>query len=104
VVIVFGAMQDKDIDGIMEPLLPCAQRVILTRAETPRAADPVLLESLARSHHASALRAPSLSAALSAARAEAGPDGVVCVTGSLYLVGDVKTLLDGGEPRSRQAL
>jgi len=104
VVIVFGAMQDKDIDGIMEPLLPCAQRVILTRAETPRAADPVLLESLALRHHASAIRAPSLSAALSAARAEAGPDGVVCVTGSLYLVGDVKTLLEGGEPRSRQAL
>jgi dihydrofolate synthase/folylpolyglutamate synthase len=103
-VMVFGAMQDKDIDGIMEPLFPCAQRVILTRAETPRAADLVLLESLARRHHASAIRAPSLSAALSAARGEAGPDGVVCVTGSLYLVGDVKTLLEGNEPRSRQAL
>jgi dihydrofolate synthase/folylpolyglutamate synthase len=104
VVMVFGAMQDKDLNGIMEALFSCAQRVILTRAETPRAADPVVLESLARRHHSSAVRAPGLSAALSAARSEAGPDGVVCVTGSLYLVGDVKMLLEGEEPRSRQAL
>ncbi|HEV8336360.1 MAG TPA: folylpolyglutamate synthase/dihydrofolate synthase family protein [Candidatus Polarisedimenticolia bacterium] len=104
VVMVFGAMMDKDLDGIMEALFPCAQRIVLTRAETPRAADPVVLESVARRHHDSVIRAPGLSAALSAAKAEAGPSGVVCVTGSLYLVGDVKTLLEGGEPRSRQAL
>jgi dihydrofolate synthase / folylpolyglutamate synthase len=104
VVMVFGAMQDKDLDGIMEALLPCAQRVILTQAETPRAADPVVLESLARRHQPAAVRAPALSAALSAALSEAGPDGVVCVTGSLYLVGDVKAILEGSEPVSRQAL
>ena len=104
VVLVFGAMQDKDLEGMMEALFPCAARVILTRAETPRAADPILLETLSRRHHPSAVRAPSLSAALSAARNEAGPDGVVCVTGSLYLIGDVKTLLEGREPLSRQAL
>jgi dihydrofolate synthase / folylpolyglutamate synthase len=104
VVIVFGAMQDKDISGIMQPLLSCASRVIVTRAETPRAADPVFLEGLASRYHASVLRAPSLSAALSAARQEAGEEGVICVTGSLYLVGDVKSLLDGKEPLSRQAL
>jgi len=104
IVLVFGAMQDKDLEGMMEALFPCAARVILTRAETPRAADPMFLETLGRRHHPSAVRAPSLSAALSAARNEAGPDGVVCVTGSLYLVGDVKTLLEGREPLSRQAL
>lgn len=104
VVMIFGAMQDKDITGMMEVLFPCASRVILTRAETPRAADPVVLESLGRRFKTPAVRAPGLAPALSAARDEAGPDGVVCVTGSLYLVGDVKTLLEGGEPRSRQAL
>ena len=104
VVMIFGAMQDKDITGMMEVLFPCASRVILTRAETPRAADPVVLESLARRFKTPAVRAPGLASALSAARDEAGPDGVVCVTGSLYLVGDVKTLLEGGEPRSRQAM
>jgi dihydrofolate synthase / folylpolyglutamate synthase len=104
VVMIFGAMQDKDLPGIMQPLFSCAARVIVTRAETPRAADPVILEGLARRYHASVLRAPSLSAALSAARQEAGEDGVICVTGSLYLVGDVKCLLEGQEPRFRQAL
>ena len=104
VVLVFGAMQDKDLPGIMQPLFSCASRVIVTRAETPRAADPVVLEGMAGRFHPSVLRAPSLSAALSAARQEAGPDNVVCVTGSLYLVGDVKAVLQGREPRSRQAL
>jgi len=104
VVMVFGAMQDKDLAGIMQPLFSCASSVIITRAETPRAADPVFLEGVARRYHAKVLRAPSLSAALSAARQEAGEEGVICVTGSLYLVGDVKCLLGGQEPRIRQAL
>jgi len=104
VVMVFGAMQDKDVGGIMEILFPCAERILLARAETPRAADPIHLETLARRFHKSVVRAPGLSAALATARFEAGPDGVVCVTGSLYLVGDVKTILEGGEPLSRMAL
>ena len=104
IIMIFGAMQDKDLPGIMEPLFPSAQRVILARAETPRAADPVILEGLARRYHGSVLAAPSLGAALSAAYREAGPEDVICVTGSLYLVGDVKTILAGREPRSRQAL
>ena len=89
---------------MMEILFPCAEQIILARAETPRAADPVMLESLARRYHHAAVRAPALSAALTAARQEAGPDGVVCVAGSLYLAGDVKTLREGGEPRLRQAM
>jgi dihydrofolate synthase/folylpolyglutamate synthase len=104
IIMIFGAMQDKDLPGIMEPLFPCAQRVILARAETPRAADPIILEGLARRYHHSVLAAPSLGAALSAACREAGPEDVICVTGSLYLVGDVKSILSGQEPRARQAL
>jgi len=104
VVLIFGAMIDKDLPGILEPLLSCASRVFVTRAETPRAADPAVLETLARRFHSSVLRAPSLSAALSAARDEAGADDAICVTGSLYLVGDVKALLQGREPSFRHAL
>jgi dihydrofolate synthase/folylpolyglutamate synthase len=104
VVMIFGAMADKDLPGILEPLHSCASRIIVTRAETPRAADPVVLESLARRYHSSVLRAPNPSAALSAARQEAGPEDAICVTGSLYLVGDVKAILQGREPRLRQAL
>ena len=104
IIMIFGAMQDKDLPGIMEPLFRCAARVILARADTPRAADPLILEGLARRYHGSVLAAPSLGAALSAAYAEAGPDDVICVTGSLYLVGDVKTILAGSVPRTRQAL
>jgi dihydrofolate synthase / folylpolyglutamate synthase len=104
VVMVFGAMKDKDLPGTMEPLFSCAGKVIVTRAETPRAADPAVLESLAKRYHGSVVRAPSLSAALSAAREEAGESDLICVTGSLYLVADLKILLGGGEPSSRQAL
>jgi dihydrofolate synthase/folylpolyglutamate synthase len=104
VVLVFGAMADKDLSAMMESLLPCAKRVFLTRAETPRAADPMALEAIARLYHPSVVRAPSLSAALFAAREEAGPAGVVCVTGSLYLVGDALALHEGIEPRVRMAL
>jgi len=104
VAMIFGAMKDKDLSVMMETLFSCAAKVIVTRAETPRAADPAILESFARRYHSSVLRAPSLSAALSAARGEAGAQDIICVTGSLYLVGDMKMILAGREPSSRQAL
>lgn len=103
-VLVFGAMQDKDLEGMMERLFPLAKRIFLAQAQTPRAADPMVLESLGRRFNPALVRSPNLSAALSAAREEAGPDGVVCVCGSLYLVGDFLSLLEGTQPRTRQAL
>lgn len=97
VTMIFGAMRDKEIDEIGATLFPVARRLILTRPDNPRAAAP---ESLLRRAVPSALDsstirlAPSAREALGIARIETPRGGLICVTGSLYLVGEVKSILD----------
>jgi dihydrofolate synthase/folylpolyglutamate synthase len=86
--LVFGAVGDKDHAGMLEALLPCASRLVLTAPPTPRAAAPDALEALSRR-----LR-PELPVdcvadpqrALERAW-EAGP--AIAVAGSIFLVGAV---------------
>lgn len=95
VTLVFGAMRDKDLSEIAAALFPAARRLILTRPANARAADLETLARLApRGFDSSRITlAPSAAAAIAAARAQTPPAGVICVTGSLYLVGEAQSIL-----------
>jgi dihydrofolate synthase / folylpolyglutamate synthase len=88
---VLGMSADKDLAGILAPLLPLAERVVFTVSPNPRAADPGTLRDLAR--HLGVLPADRVLTALDPAEAVAlaRADGTdpVCVAGSLYLIGKV---------------
>ncbi|HEX8128088.1 MAG TPA: Mur ligase family protein [Pyrinomonadaceae bacterium] len=104
VTLVFGAMRDKDLDAIAATIFPAVDELILTRPANPRAATLDALEQLAA---AQALKrrpilAESPADALRAAAACTPPEGIVCVTGSLYLVGEVKSLCARGEVESNR--
>jgi dihydrofolate synthase/folylpolyglutamate synthase len=95
VTLVFGAMRDKDLEEIAATLFPASGKLILTRPTNPRAAT---LDALERIAAASDTNAPPLliespAAALRAAEAQTPPGGIICVTGSLYLVGEIKSLM-----------
>ena len=86
--LVFAAMRDKDVAGMFAALLPAIGRLIVTRANNARSADP---EWLAQQAHAIAPAlpieiVPSLDAALDAAW-RASPR--IVVAGSIFLLGDV---------------
>jgi dihydrofolate synthase / folylpolyglutamate synthase len=87
-IFVFGAMRDKAIGEMAEILFPIAERVIATRAENPRSAMPNEIRSAAARTSAELETAPDVTAALAQARALAGSDGIVVVTGSIYVVGE----------------
>jgi dihydrofolate synthase / folylpolyglutamate synthase len=91
VTLVFGAMRDKDLTEIAATLFPVARRLILTRPLNPRAATPEMLARLVPPDFdaASLTLASSPVEALRAADHLTPPGGLVCVTGSLYLVGEV---------------
>src|ERR1700676_1200309 len=92
-IFVFGAMRDKAISEMTEILFPVADRVIATRPENPRSASPEEIQQ-AGSRTGSKIEAVAeIGAALDRARAVAEPDGVVVVTGSIYLVGEAMRLL-----------
>lgn len=88
-VIVFGAMQDKDIDGMMAELMPKARLVIMTRADHPRAIPPQHLAArLIRSGEYSGpvTVASDINQAMYQARRVT--PGLVLVTGSVALAGE----------------
>ncbi len=90
--IVFGAMQDKDVSGIVRALVPAASAFICTAAQTPRAARPDALAQLVReaASQVPVVTAKTPESALSAA----APFGVpIVVAGSLYLAGEIREFL-----------
>jgi dihydrofolate synthase/folylpolyglutamate synthase len=84
-VIVFGAMKDKDLPAMLAQLRAMETPVIFSAIDWHRAAAPA---DLARQFGAPASVAESSGEALSRARERAGRDGIVFVCGSLYLVGE----------------
>ena len=93
--LVLGIMADKDIRRIMSPLLPLADRVFLTRPEYFRAADPETLAAVVREARGPVECIDRVPEALEAARAAAGPNDLVLVTGSLFTVGEARAYLTG---------
>ncbi|HEX6322897.1 MAG TPA: cyanophycin synthetase, partial [Vicinamibacterales bacterium] len=89
---VFGAMRDKDIAGILEPLAPVMLSLTLTKASTPRAAS---IEELDAAAARAAPDVPRRHAAspMAAIDEAAGGGATVAVAGSLYLAGDVLAAL-----------
>jgi dihydrofolate synthase / folylpolyglutamate synthase len=93
--VVFGAMRDKRLEQMAEILFPAADSLVLTSIGNPRAATIDLLEPIARrikSQSAIAI-ASSSSDALGIAKEKTTPDGLICITGSLYLIGELRPLV-----------
>ena len=88
-IFVFGAMRDKAISEMTEILFPLAQRVIATRPENPRSASPEEIQAAASRTGAEIEPVADVGPALERGRAGAGPEAVLVVTGSIYLVGEV---------------
>ena len=95
VILVLGMMRDKDHRGFVEPLRSLVDEVVLTQADLPRSATAQELQSSLGDLLSHPHVVPSLSEAMALARQLATPDGLVCVTGSLMLVGECKAWLHG---------
>ncbi len=95
VTLVFGAMADKQLDEIAATLFPVAARIVLTQPTNPRAATLDVLAQLAQryAHQIPFELAMSPARALKRAQELTPPAGLVCITGSLYLIGEIKQLL-----------
>jgi dihydrofolate synthase/folylpolyglutamate synthase len=96
IVLIFGALKGKDVCSIAEVLFPIANTVILTQPENSRAmsareiAEHIPNEVVAHSP----LITGSLSEALATANSVAEHDAAIVITGSLYLVGEAKKILN----------
>lgn len=93
VVGLIGVLSDKDYEGILDELAPCLDRAITTVPDSPRAlAAEALAEELNR-RGLPAKAVPEIEKALRTALEELKPDEVLVSFGSLYLIGQVRTLV-----------
>lgn len=101
IILILGIMGDKDIEGIMQPLLPLASEIILTSPDYERAASPAKLAEAAASLGFPHVRiAPTVRDALEMAIKESSKfknnknsklnSSLILVTGSFYTIGEVK--------------
>jgi dihydrofolate synthase/folylpolyglutamate synthase len=96
--LIIGMMRDKDARAVARTLEGVASAVYATRPSGARAAAPA---DIARLYRRVPTRAfDDLESALSAARADAAPDEMLCVTGSLALVGQARELLGLSMPET----
>jgi dihydrofolate synthase/folylpolyglutamate synthase len=94
-ILVFGAYTDKDVKGMFGELLPITSTLVLLRANSPRAYEIEQLEPMARATGFSGdiLSADSVGSALQLAEKLAQPTDMICVTGSLSVVGEMRDVL-----------
>jgi dihydrofolate synthase/folylpolyglutamate synthase len=93
--LIFGAMREKDATEILSILAPIAERIILTEPSNARSLSYVeLLDQLPHGiTRERTFATDAVSDAIEIAETVAPDGGVILVTGSLYLVGEVKKIL-----------
>ena len=90
---VFAAMRDKPLQEMAGILFPLAEQVVVTQVANPRSATvSELLQAASRTGVAMCVE-ENVTAALARARELSKPDGVIVVTGSIFLVGEAMTLM-----------
>ncbi len=92
---IAGFSREKDWPAMLRQLAPAAEELLLTAANSPRAVPPDQLADEARPLLANVTTAPDIGTALQELLRRAAPEELLCVTGSLYLVGDALRALDG---------
>ena len=85
VTLVFGASEDKDIEGMFNELMPSVQKVIATKSIHPRAMQPEVLEALAHRFGKSAHIASSIEEAMELAFRLTEPGEIILASGSIFI-------------------
>ncbi len=97
IILVVGFMRDKDRVGFFNAVSPLADDIVVTHVRMDRAATVEEIHETLQGWPGRVHSASDSAEALACARRIAGPLDLMCVTGSLMLVGEVKALLRGCE-------
>lgn len=87
--LIFGASTGKDISGMLNELLPMAAGSVATISSHPRADEPQEIAKLAAKAGFEMAITTSLVEAVSQVWSKAKPNDLICLTGSIFVVGDL---------------
>ena len=102
ITLVFGAMRDKNLGEMARLLFPRARRLILTQPDNPRAAGTEMLQEYAANIIESQIITvePSATRAIRVALDWTAADELICITGSLYLIGEIQKAIRQGQDKA----
>jgi dihydrofolate synthase/folylpolyglutamate synthase len=94
-VLIFGALTDKDIVGMLRVLLPVALHLVLMKSDNPRACstDDLAQHALNIGFTGTIAQADNASHALELADKLCSYNNLICATGSLTVVGEIRNAL-----------
>jgi dihydrofolate synthase/folylpolyglutamate synthase len=88
--LIYAALRDKAVDEVAGLLFPHAAEVVFTAPRTSRAVSATQLAEIGGHHAARFSVIPDAEQAFEYALAEAAPQDAIFITGSLYLVGQLR--------------
>jgi dihydrofolate synthase/folylpolyglutamate synthase len=87
--IIFGAMADKQYEEMLSILKPHARQFVFTKPQSSRAKEPTDLQKLVPDSRVE----PTVPGAISYARQSAPAGTTILICGSLYLIGEARSIL-----------
>jgi dihydrofolate synthase/folylpolyglutamate synthase len=91
IVFVFGVSNDKPAAQMLSLLRGRSSKIILTQAKNPRATDPTVLKT----YYSRGVVEENVEAALKKAFEICSSEGVICVCGSIFLIGEIRRMFQG---------
>jgi len=91
-ILILGIMEDKNIKGMIKEIVPCVHKVILCKPNMDRAASTHTLARAIQEWKVKYHQIKDVRQATLYALSIAHPNDLICVTGSLFTVGEARTI------------
>lgn len=92
-ILVIGMLEDKDIESVLDLLIPKFNKVITTTPDNPRAIDANKLKEKIERYNIEVTCKPNIKEAVDYALEISNKDDVIISAGSLYMIGNVRTII-----------
>ena len=94
-IFILGILRDKDVEGIIKEISPLARYIIATRPRNERACEPEEIVNIVKKLglDCEVCSTENVKQAILKAKEISKPDDLICVTGSLYTVGEARSNL-----------
>lgn len=93
VTLVFGMLKDKDVDKVLSILVPVVDDVITTTPNSDRALSADILSEKVKEHHKEVIKTDNIHEAIEIANKIKGEKEAIVYAGSLYLIGEVRSII-----------
>lgn len=91
--LIIGMLEDKDIDSVLDILIPRFNKIITTTPNNPRAINSDALANKVGLYNKEVICKPSIHEAVEYSLENIKDNEVIISAGSLYMIGEVRTLV-----------